>query len=473
MTDARHHTPIDENARPRAVLAAVQLPGVSEDDHAASLAELGRLVHTLGYVVIGTVSQKRSSPANDAVLGEGKLKELARFTGGPGKVTKNIPRKKSKLASDDEDDTPHKSAGELARDAMREAREEAFQPLPEDQRAQFVIVDNEVSPSQLKNLESACDAEVMDRAGVIVEIFHRHARTREAKLQVEIARLKYLAPRLRMTRQASERSGAGIGAKGVGETAHELDKRRIRDRIAELARELEEIHAGATERRARRSEALKVALVGYTNAGKSSLMRALTGSDVLVEDKLFATLDTTVRVLQPEGVPRILVSDTVGFIKKLPHDLVASFRSTLDEAHDASLLLFVADASDKTFRSQLAVTREVIGEIGAADITARLLLNKVDQLTPPEIAALRLEFPDAVLLSTRVPEDIQKLKAMIKGHFESAMTEVELRIPYDKTHLIGEIRRSVQVVSEDADETGMMLKVRGSAENVAKLQAKL
>ncbi len=465
---------IIEEARPRAVLAAIQLPGISDEDHESSLAELGRLVHTLGYEIIGTVSQRRSSPANDAVFGEGKLREIAHFTGGSGKVTKNIPRKKSKLESDTEDDSL-KSAGELAREAIREARDEAegLKPLPEDERAQFVIVDNEVSPSQLKNLESAVDAEVMDRAGVIVEIFHRHARTRQAKLQVEIARLKYLAPRLRIQRQASERTGAGIGAKGVGETSHELDKRRIRDRIKELTTELDEIAASASERRSRRSDQLTVALVGYTNAGKSSLMRVLTDSDVLVEDKLFATLDTTMRVLQPEGVPRILVSDTVGFIKKLPHDLIASFRSTLDEAHEASLLLFVADAADKTFRSQLAVTREVIGEIGAAEISSRLILNKIDCLGALEIAALRAEYPDAILMSTRVPADIARLKQVITGHFDSAMMEVELRVPYDKSALIGEIRRSVKVLSEDSDETGMMIKVRGQPENIAKLKARL
>lgn len=456
----------------RAVLVGLQLPSVTDQDHEATMAELGRLVHTLGYKVIGTVSQKRAAITAEAVIGEGKLREIARFTGGQGKVIHRIPgrRKKKKPGGpagdhehDDEDDDSGKSAGELARDALLAAAEEAkkIDYLPEDERAQFVIFDNELSPSQMRNLETACDCEVLDRTGVIVEIFYRHAKTREARLQVEIARLKYLAPRLKLARGATERTGAGIGAKGVGETAHELDKRRIRDRVAELSRELEEIHKAASGRRERRSEQQKIALVGYTNAGKSSLMRALTGSQVLVEDKLFATLDTTIRAMYPETTPRILVSDTVGFIKKLPHDLVASFRSTLDEAADASLLLYVADASDPTFRQQLAVTNEVIGEIGARDIPSRLILNKTDRLDAQELAILRAAYPDAILMSTHRAEDVLALRNLIITHFESVMAEATLLVPYTKGAMIGEIRKSVRVLSEGHDENGTTLAVRG------------
>jgi len=211
-----------------------------------------------------------------------------------------------------------------------------------------------------RNLERATGAQVLDRTGVIVEIsivMHTAARP---KLQVEIARLKYVSPRLR-------ESSAGGGRQQVrrrGESHLELDRRKIRDRLAELKEQLEDIQRDNDQRRLARGDQLRVALVGYTNAGKSSLMRALTGSEVLVADKLFATLDTTVRALQPETKPRVLVSDTVGFIKKLPHDLVASFRSTLAEALEASLLLFVVDASDPTYESQLEVSRNVLREIG-------------------------------------------------------------------------------------------------------------
>ncbi|MEO5730683.1 MAG: GTPase HflX, partial [Byssovorax sp.] len=351
-------------ARPTAVLVSVQLPGVGDADHAADLAELGRLVHTLGYDVVATVSQRRTALAAAAVLGEGKLKELAAITGGEGIVPSGAPERKNKArarwkAENGEDEATGADQGE---DEDDDAEEGFAAPA---QKATFVVVDHEISPSQARNLERATGAEVLDRTGVIVEIFHRHAKSREAKLEVEIARLNYVAPRLREGGGGADRQRGGIGGKGAGESALELDKRKIRDRIAELRQELERIQKEQSTRRALRQSARRVALVGYTNAGKSSLMRALTGSEVLVADKLFATLDTTVRALHPETKPRLLVSDTVGFIKKLPHDLVASFRSTLDEAHEAGLLLYVADASDPTFRSQLEVTRSTLAEIGA------------------------------------------------------------------------------------------------------------
>ena len=193
-------------------------------------------------------------------------------------------------------------------------------------------------------------------------------------------------------------------------------------------------------RRARRDTELTVALVGYTNAGKSSLMRAMTGSEVLVADKLFATLDTTIRPLSPETRPKVLMSDTVGFIKKLPHDLVASFKSTLDEAANASLLLFVVDASDPSFRSQLEVTRKVLAEVGATESPGLLVLNKRDRLSPEELAALKSEYPDAVLLSTRSKEDLQALRERIMGYFESDMVDEDLRIPFTAQGVMAEIR---------------------------------
>ena len=209
---------------------------------------------------------------------------------------------------------------------------------------------------------------MLDRTAVILEIFHRHARSRAAKAQVEIVRLAYLAPRLREQGKGADRQRGGIGGKGAGESSLELDRRKIRDRIAELTRELDGLAEEQRTQRARRSEMNRVALVGYTNAGKSTLMRALTGSEVYVADKLFATLDTTVRPLVPATKPRVLVSDTVGFIEKLPHDLVASFKSTLDEALEAGLLAQVVDASDPNWERQLEVTTEVLAEIGAGDV---------------------------------------------------------------------------------------------------------
>ncbi len=457
-----------KNVRPKAVLVGLQLPNVSEVDHRASLEELGRLVHTLGFDVIATVSQKRASPVTATVVGGGKLKELARLTGGTGVVESRVPVKNRKSdKSEEEDDEPyltyHTGEEEDGEDETGHIKEKATK----------VVFDSELTPNQLRNIETATGVEVLDRTGVIVEIFHRHAKTKEARIQVEIARLKYLAPRLRFSRQGGDRQGGGIGAKGVGETSLELDKRRIRDRIAELSRELIEVHTSQNERRQRRDDQLKIALVGYTNAGKSSLMRALTGSEVLVEDKLFATLDTTIRVLHPESQPRILVSDTVGFIKKLPHDLVASFRSTLDEAADASLLLFVVDASDPTFRAQYNVTKEVLTEIDAAHSPSLLILNKVDRLTKEEIRLLKAEFPGSVALSARSKDDVKMLRDLIIGHFEKDMQELVLSIPYEKSNLLGDIRKSMRVIDESHGEEGTAVTVRGYQDQINRILKKL
>ena len=303
---------------PQAVLVGIQTPETDDVAHEASLDELARLVKTLGYEVAGRVSQRREGTGAASLLGSGKLAELAALTGGTGVIASMAPAPKSK-----------------ARERFERGAATAAAEAPDGNASspEFVIVDHELSPSQIRNLERATGAQVLDRTGVIVEIFHRHANTREAKLQVEMARLKYVAPRLRESSGGGERQQGP----GAGERALDLDRRKIRDRLAELKDQLAAVQRDSDQRRSARADQLRVALVGYTNAGKSSLMRALTGSQVLVEDKLFATLDTTVRTLQPETAPRVLVSDTVGFIKQLPHDLVASFRSTLAEALEASL----------------------------------------------------------------------------------------------------------------------------------------
>jgi GTP-binding protein HflX len=308
---------------------------------------------------------------------------------------------------------------------------------------------------------------------VIVEIFHRHARSREAKLEVEIARLNYVAPRMREAGGGADRQRGGIGGKGAGESALELDRRKIRDRIAELKEELAAIQKEQGVRRAHRRDARRVALVGYTNAGKSSLMRALTGSEVLVADKLFATLDTTVRALHPETKPRVLVSDTVGFIKKLPHDLVASFRSTLDEALEASLLFYVADAADATFRTQLEVTRTVLAEIGAQGVPSMLLLNKIDLVPEATRRELRVEFPDAIELSAKNQADVSALRQTIVHFFEEKMVEGEIVVPYAKQNLIGEVFEVARVLSESYDDAGRRMKLLADPASLARLETLL
>ena len=290
---------------------------------------------------------------------------------------------------------------------------------------------------------------MLDRTSVILSIFQRHARTREARIQVEIARLTYLAPRLREVGAGADRQRGGIGGKGAGESAVELDRRRIRDRIAELRSELAQVQRESDVRRARRVERGDTfALVGYTNAGKSSWFRMLTGGDVYVADELFATLDTTVRALAPETRPRILVSDTVGFIDRLPHDLVASFRSTLEEARDASLLVHVVDASDPAFRAQLEVTRRVLAEIEADQAPSLLLLNKIDRVDAETREALAAELPDAIQVSARSREDLATVRERIVAFFERDMVEDELFVPYAKSALVHRVHESARVLEE-------------------------
>jgi len=418
-------------------------------------SELGRLVETLGYEVAGSLSQKRDDIDGLTVLGKGKLAELAAITGGTGVVRGWTAPQKSKA----------RERFEKAEAAIPDV------PAPESgpdgaRRPEFVIVDHEISPSQARNLENATGAQVLDRTGVIVEIFHRHAHSREAKLQVDMARLKYVAPRLRESASGSERR-RGVGA---GESDLDLDRRHIRDRLAELKEQLEQVQRDSEQRRSARRDQLRVALVGYTNAGKSSLMRALTGSEVMVADQLFATLDTTVRALKPEAKPRVLVSDTVGFIKQLPHDLVASFKSTLDEALEASLLLFVVDASDPTYEGQLEVSRAVLKEIGADQVPSRLLLNKIDRVDEVARAALLVKHPDAILLSAKSPTDVAALRETIIAFFEASMVEDELVLPYAKQGLLGDVYEGVRVLSEEYDAAGRILKVRGLPGAIARLQ---
>jgi GTPase len=448
-----------EAPRPKAVLVSVQLSGVTDAEQQSSLRELKRLCQTLGFEVVGEVTQKRQGLGAATLLGKGKLVELAAWTGGTGVVPKGPPGKTRATEEDEEEDETEPLHLEAP-------------PAPTGEpRATVIVVDHELSPRQLRNIERATSVEVLDRTGVIIEIFHRHASSRPARLQVEIARLTYVAPRLRET-GGGERQRGGVGLRGAGESSVELDRRKIRDRISELKAELAAIEDESKTRRARRQEALRVALVGYTNAGKSSLMRALTGSPVFIADKLFATLDTTVRALWPESQPRILVSDTVGFIKKLPHDLVASFRSTLDEALEASLVLQVVDAADPVFRAQMQVTREVLDGIGAGDVPWILVLNKIDKVARIEREELLKEFPAALLVSAKDPADVRRLRDAIIRAFEADMTEADLVVPYDAGSAIGEVHK-VHVISESYEEDGVHYRVRAPESAIERIRAML
>lgn len=493
---------IDTGSPPEAaVLVAVQLPGVTEEAFEGSVAELERLVATLGHPVIGRVTQKRSSLAAGTVIGEGKLAELAAVTGGSGYVPSAAPVKKDKarlrrqgetegastVAGEVSASDPSENSASVSSLAVDDSRVEervadvgeasgtprSMFSNPTGARAGIVAVDHEITPSQARNLERATGATVMDRTGVIVEIFHRHARSREAKLQVEIARLTYVSPRMREAGGRGDRQQGGIGGRGAGESGLELDRRKIRDRIAELREELAAVQKTQATRRERRRDARRVALVGYTNAGKSSLMRALTDCDVFVADKLFATLDTTVRALQPETKPRILVSDTVGFIKKLPHDLVASFRSTLDEALEASLLLYVVDASDATFHAQLEVTRAVLAEIGANAAPSIVLLNKIDRVPEAQRVQLAAEFPDAMQLSAKSVGDVLRLRDRLVAFFDGGMIDGELFLRYGLERHLGAVHEQTKVLDETYDERGVRFHVLCHPDVLARLRALL
>ncbi len=435
-----------------AVVAAVQLPSVSDVEFEASLMELRELAKTLGFEVVHTFTQKRAGFDTTAYLGVGKREEIRRFVNN---------------------ETEHAETAELA------------QPVHDDNREiDAILVDHEISPSQARNLEKEVGCPVMDRTMVILEIFHNNARSRAARAQVEIARLGYMAPRLREAAKLAGPQGrqrSGVGGRGAGESHTELDRRKIRDRIAELQLEIVAMDAERKTQRARRQERQGlacVALVGYTNAGKSTLMRALTGSEVLVANKLFATLDTTVRALYPESVPRVLVSDTVGFIKNLPHGLVASFKSTLDEALDTSLLLHVIDASDPGFERQLAVTDEVLADIGA-DVVPRIrVFNKIDHVGDAAAqaecaAALHAKYPDCIVMSARRPEEVAQLREKIVAFFRQNLVEADVFLPWSAQQLRGEIYRNFEVLEERADEEGACFRVRGEPAALEALREQL
>ena len=477
------------------MVAAVHLSNVSDLEFEASLSELRQLAKTLGFDVVGTFTQRRAAFDQEAYFGAGKRAEIRRFirgeaeAGEPAGASQDVADdaafvEGTSLAPETGREPGPQDADSEAQAAAAESEDAGEALEAPDRRADILLVDQEISPSQARNLEKAVGVEVMDRTMVILEIFHRHARSRAAKAQVEIVRLGYMAPRLREAAKIAGPQGrqrSGVGGRGAGESRGELDRRKIRDRISELQEELAALAVERTTQRARRQERMglaRVAFVGYTNAGKSTLVRALTGSDVLVADKLFATLDTTVRALQPESVPRILVSDTVGFIKNLPHGLVASFKSTLDEALEASLLAHVVDASDPAYERQLAVTVEVLEEIGAGEVPRLLVFNKVDRAGDEGAqhaleADLQARHPGCLVLSARSPGDVARLRQAFLDFFRQRLVEAEVFLPWTDQQLRGEIFAHCEVLDEQSSESGSQIRLRGEPERVWRLLERL
>jgi len=358
----------DIRQKERAVLVGVALNGT--DDLQESLAELAALADTAGSEVVGTVTQVRREIDPAYFIGRGKAEELAR--------------------------------------------------LCAEVRADLVIVDHELSPAQARNLENLLGVRVVDRTELILDIFAKRARTKQAMLQVELAQLQYQLPRLRRMWQHLSRLGGGIGTRGPGETQLEVDQRRAKKRIAELQRQLQEIQRQTSARVQTRKERnlFTVALVGYTNVGKSTLMNALTKAQVFVEDRLFATLDATTRVLVLPDGHKVLLTDTIGFIRNLPPHLIASFHATLEEVRTADLLLHVADASHPALDERIAVVERTLQEIGASGKPTILVLNKADQLPPDwDRQRFKRRYPNALLVSALTGEGLDELKERIYAEY--------------------------------------------------------
>jgi len=404
----------------KAILVGVQRPQSGPMSQPISLDELKGLATTANYHPVAELSQKLSTVNPKTFLGSGKVEELQRAV-------------------------------------------EQHQP-------EAVIFDAELSPGQNRNLENIFKCRVIDRSWLILEIFNDHANTREAKTQVELARLKYALPRLtRMWGHLSRQRG-GIGLRDVGETQIQLDRRLIRNEITKLERKLKGIDKEKKTQRKSRKGLYRVALVGYTNVGKSTLMNRLTGSDTLVEDKLFATLDATIRKIKKNFPYPVLLADTVGLIDKLPHDLVASFKSTLDEVSEADLLIKLVDFSHPNYKQQMETVDAVLSELESHEIDSLLVFNKTDQIADSEVLANAHQLnPQAVFISCRTGDGIDRLQKEIVRRYENRLTPYTLELDYSQASRIADIRKQAILVKEDYQEDRIVLSLKLPPEGKARL----
>jgi GTP-binding protein HflX len=327
-------------------------------------------------------------------------------------------------------------------------------------RANAVILDQELSPGQLRSLEERLGVKVVDRTALILDIFALHARSREGKVQVELAQLNYLLPRLRGWGEAMSRLGGGIGTRGPGETKMEVDRQHIRRRISKLRRDIGDMGRTRDVKRARRknNQVTQIAIAGYTNAGKTTLLNRLTGAHALVADQLFATLDPTTRKLELPGGLRATLSDTVGFVSKLPHDLVEAFRSTLEEVTEADVILHVADAASPELDEQIDAVRRVLGEIGAGDIPEVLALNKIDEVAGSARARLARRFPGSVAVSALTGEGAEGLLEGIGDAVPHPPLEVTLLVPWGREDVTARLYREAEVLGTEADGEGTIVR---------------
>ncbi|HJL62864.1 MAG: GTPase HflX [Candidatus Marinimicrobia bacterium] len=342
--------------------------------------------------------------------------------------------------------------------------------------AQLIIFDDDLSPAQAKNfMNLSDDLKVIDRSALILDIFRQHARSREAKTQVELAHLGYLLPRLTRQWTHLERQIGGIGTRsGMGETQIEIDRRLIRTRISKLKKELEKIDQERTVQSKGRQTYFRAALVGYTNAGKSTIMNVLSGADVFVEDQLFATLDTTIRQVNINDSHQVLLSDTVGFVRKLPHDLVASFRSTLKEVVDADLLLVVLDASSPHVSDHYKTIKNVLDEIDAGDKRSLIVLNKIDLVEDMKILnQLKQTFPEAVMISAldklRLDELLKSIESIMNEDFQT----VDVDIPFVNGKIISEIQDDMDVLDREYYDEGVRMTIKGPSGKIQQILSQL
>jgi GTP-binding protein HflX len=401
-----------EVAIQRAFLVGVELPGMSTVDSERSLEELALLTDTAGSEPVDQELVRRTRIDPATYIGSGKAEELATLT----------------------------------------------KALDID----VVVFDNQLTPAQQRNLQKLFDCDVVDREGLILDIFAQHAHTKVGALQVELAMNRYNLPRLRGKGTSLSQQGAGVLARGPGETKLETDRRRILQRISKLERELKEtVGHRETQRKARRrSEIPQVSIVGYTNAGKSTLLNALTDAGVLVEDRLFATLDSTVRRLELPNQRPVLLADTVGFVRRLPHHLVEAFQSTLSEVAEADLLLHVVDGSVEDLAGQIAAVREVLLEIGAAELPELIVFNKSDVIGDRGMRRLANLYPEAVFVSALTGSGLDELLVRIGELVEKTMVTMTLEIPYTRGDLVAAVHRVGEVIEEKHDDNGTILEVR-------------
>ncbi len=392
------------SSQEKAIVVSVLLAGESGERLEEEISELESLLRTLGVQAVGRTLQKRQKLTANCYIGSGKVQEIKELAQSLG--------------------------------------------------AKLIVFDRNLSGPQVRNLEEMTGMVVLDRTGVILEIFSRHARSNLAKTQVEIARLEYLLPRMTGAWTHFQRQrGGGALQRGMGEKQIEIDRRRARDRISRLQKQLEHIRKEKATQRKSRSNELKVAIVGYTNSGKTTLMKGLTKSQIAPKDELFATLDTSVKTIDPRTRPKILLSDTVGFIRNLSHSLIESFRTTLEEVSEADLLLHVVDVSYSYYEDHIKVTNSVLAEIGAGDVPQVLIFNKLDRLNDPILPRiLRSAYPGCIVISAESEKDILKVRDHIYGFFKKNLVTFKMEVPADNQAAQSLVYRNCIIIEKGFDE---------------------